>query len=141
VEKKNTFTKGLAAAGTIFVWLPILAPVIFSLELLIANRIFRFDYLMPAELFPLILLGSGLLLWAAIRAKSHVKLISWSLVSAVSTLVLSQAVAVVTGIASGRTAAAGIFWILILILFALFFISTVILAIGGSLLTRDLFRT
>ncbi len=39
------------------------------------ERIFRFDYLMPAELFPATLVGGGLLIWAALRAHSRRRLI------------------------------------------------------------------
>jgi len=140
MKKKNTFTKILAGAGTILVWLPLLAPVFFSVISLMSDGVFRFDYLMPAELFPMIILGFGLLVWAAIRAKMRLKLIIWSLGVAVGAVVLSQVVAVVTGIASGRTEPAGFWFGLMLVFFAVFFLSLVILAIGGALLTRDLFR-
>ena len=141
MKKKNTFTKILAGAGTILVWLPLLAPVFFSVISLMSDGVFRFDYLMPAELFPIIILGFGLLVWAAIRAKMRLKLIIWSLGVAVGAVVLSQVVAVVTGIASGRTEPAGFWFGLMLVFFAAFFLSLVILAIGGTLLTRDLYRS
>ncbi|MCJ7519317.1 MAG: hypothetical protein MUO42_06560, partial [Anaerolineaceae bacterium] len=140
MEKKNTFTKVLAIAGTSLVWLPILAPILFSVISLVAERIFRFDYLMPAELFPLVIIGSGLLLWAALRAMRLTKLIGFSLAAASGALVLSQAAAVATGIASGRTEAAGLWWTLILALFAIFFLSVVLIAVGGVLLVRYLFK-
>jgi hypothetical protein len=62
MEKKDVLTKILAIVGTVLVWIPILAPVVFSVIRFIAQRRFRFDYLMPAELFPAALVGGGLLL-------------------------------------------------------------------------------
>ncbi len=66
--KRDAFTKILAIAGTVLVWLPVAAPFFFSIIAFAQGRVFRFDYLMPAELFPAVLLGAGLLLWAAFRA-------------------------------------------------------------------------
>ena len=62
MERKNILTKILAVAGTILVWFPILAPILLSSILFLQEQIWRFDYLMPAELFFSFLLGSGLLL-------------------------------------------------------------------------------
>jgi hypothetical protein len=70
LEKKGVLPKILAVVGIILVWLPILAPVIFSAISMIGARIFRFDFLMPAELFLFALAGALLLLWAALRAKA-----------------------------------------------------------------------
>jgi hypothetical protein len=62
MEKRDAFTKVLAIVGTVLVWFPILAPVLLSVVVLIKGRVFHFDYLMPAELFPAILVGGGLLI-------------------------------------------------------------------------------
>ena len=87
MEKKNILTKILAIAGTALAWFPILAPVVLSIPGLIAERVFRFDYLMPAELFPVALVGGGLLLGAALRARSRRGLIGWGLGIAAGLLV------------------------------------------------------
>jgi hypothetical protein len=140
MEKKNVLTKVLAIAGTLLLWLLILAPVIFSVISFIQGRIFHFDYLMLAELFPLVIVGSGLLLWAALRARSRVKLIGWSIGAAVGMLVLSQALAAATGLASGRIEASGIWWGLVLALLAAFDLAVAAIAVGGILLVRDLMK-
>ena len=67
-EKRGVFTKILAIAGTVLVWIPLLAPVLFSMIFSVKSGMFRMDYLMPAELFYFALLGGVLLLWAALRA-------------------------------------------------------------------------
>lgn len=51
------FTKALAIAGTLLVWLPVLAPLVFSVVRLFNRQKFLLDFLMPAELFPVILAG------------------------------------------------------------------------------------
>jgi len=74
---RGVFTKILAIVGTGLVWLPTLAPFFFSAARLLAGRIFRFDYLMPAELFLLALVGGLFLIWAALRAHSQRGIIVW----------------------------------------------------------------
>jgi hypothetical protein len=110
--------------------------------LLIRAGIFRLDYLMPAELFPLALLGGGLLLWAALRARARRWLIGGSLAGAVVLLFGSQALAVATGLAAGRIEPAGWPWALVLAALALYVVALIVLGVGGVLLlVRDLFRS
>jgi len=113
----------------------------FSAALFIRARMFRFDYLMPAELFPAALAGGCLLLWAALRARSRRGLIGGSLAGAVVLPVAGQALASVTGLASGRTEPTGWPWALVLASLALFVLATVVLGVGGVLLLRDLSKS
>jgi len=140
MEKKGILTKALAIVGTVLVWIPILAPILFAAAFLIQARMFRFDYLMPAELFPVALVGGCLLLWAALRARARRRLIGWSLAGAVILPVAGQALASVTGLASGRTEPAGWPWALVLASLALYVLALVVLGTGGVLLLRDLFK-
>jgi len=43
MENKGVFTKILAVAGTIFVWFPILSPILLTAIFFIQEHIFRFD--------------------------------------------------------------------------------------------------
>jgi hypothetical protein len=140
MENKGPFTKILAITGTVLVWIPILAPVFFSVAAFMVERVFRFDYLMPAELFLPALIGGGLLLWASLRARSRRGLIGWGLGLAVILLVGGQALAVVTGLASGETEPMGWQWMLVLASLGLYALALVTIGIGGILLLRDLFR-
>jgi peptidoglycan/LPS O-acetylase OafA/YrhL len=101
---------------------------------------FRFDYLMPAELFPATLVGGGLLIWAALRARSRRRLIGWGLGIAVGLLVGGQVLAVVTGLASGETEPAGWWWALVLASIVIYTLALVVIGVGGVLLLRDLFK-
>jgi len=140
MEKKGVLTKILAIAGTVLVWFPILAPVLLSVAVIIKERMFRFDYLMPAELFPATLAGGGLLIWATLRARSRRGIIGWGLGSAVGLLVGGQALAVATGLASGETEPAGWWWALVLASIVVYSLALVVIGVGGVLLLRDLFK-
>jgi hypothetical protein len=139
MDKKSALTKFLAIAGTILVWFPLLAPILLSIILFLQRQIWRVDYLMPAELFFSFLLGSGLLLWATLRAHSHVKLVAWGLGLAVLVLFAGQTLAVISGLASGETEPVGLAWGLVLASLILYVLGVILVGMGGALLVRDLF--
>jgi hypothetical protein len=132
-------TKGLALAGTTLIWLPLLAPLLLALAALLMTGRWLFDYLMPAELFLVALAGGGLLLWAALRAQARRWLIATGLGGAAALLVGSQALAVVTGLATGETAPGGWAWAAVLAALAGYALALGATGVGGALLLRDLF--
>jgi hypothetical protein len=138
---KGVFTKILAVLGTVLVWFPLLAPMAFSAVRLIRGGIFLFDYLMPAELFPSALAGGALLFLAAFRAKARISVIGWGLGSAVFLLVGSQALAVVTGLASSVTDPTGwVYAVVLAALIAFVLAFLLVVGVGGVLLLRDVFK-
>ena len=139
---KEIVTTVLAVTGTVLVWLPILAPVILGLVLFATRGIFRIDYLMPAELLPLVLGGGAALVVSAVlaRMRPRIWLLVWTLTVGVVALVGSQLLAVVTGLASGRTAFAGWPRVAVLSLLGIYVLSVVALGVVGVLLIRDLRR-
>jgi hypothetical protein len=139
MDEKGFLTKILAIAGAVLVWFPILAPILLSVVKFIRGRIFHFDYLMAAELFPVILIGAGLLIWASFRAHSRRGLIGWGLGIAVALLVLGSVLATVTGLASGETEPAGFWWALVLATIVGYLVALVVIGAGGLLLLRDLY--
>lgn len=141
MQKQDGLSKALAIAGTIFVWLPLLAPVFFSAAALIGRGVLRFDYLMPAELFLAVLLGGGLLIWAALRTRSRRALIGAGLAVAAGMLIGGQALAVATGLASGETEPAGWPWAMVVASLVAYSLAVVAVGVGGVLLLRDLFRS
>jgi hypothetical protein len=140
MENKGVFTKILAITGTVLAWFPILTPIVLTVIFFIATRMFRFDYLMPAELALAALVGGGLLLWAAFRARSRQRLIGWSLASAPALLAATQGFAVVSGLAHGDTEPGGWEWVVVLILLASYCLALITLGAGGIILLRDLFK-
>jgi len=138
---RAVLTHILAIVGTVLVWLPILAPIVLAVVMLIRVRRFLFDYLMPAELFPVALIGGTLLLWASWRARSRRSLIGWGLGLAVALLVGGQELAVVTGLASGTIGPDSPWLAVVLATLAAFGLALIAVGIGGILLLRDLATT
>jgi hypothetical protein len=139
MEKRGILTRILAIVGTVLVWFPILAPVLLSLVVTIKDHVFRFDYLMPAELFSAVLAGGCLLIWAAHRARARWGLIGWGLGIAIGLLVAGQVIAVLTGLASGETEPVGFWWALVLTSIVVYSLSIVVIGVGGMLLLRELY--
>ncbi len=139
--KRGPVNKVLAIAGSLLVWFPLLTPVIVSVIAYAADGIWRFDYLIPAELFPAALLGSSLLLWAALRAHARRRLIGAGIGIAAVSLFGGQFIAIVTGLASGEIEPGG--WQLALVLASIivYVLALVCIGIGGILLLRDLFKS
>ena len=140
MEKKDGLTKILAIFGTVLIWFPVLAPFLAGMGLFIRSGMFRFDYLMPAELFPSALLGGVILLWAALRAHSRQKLIGWGLTLAAVLLFGGQAIAVITGLASGQTEPTPLLMALVLTPIMIYALLLAVIGVGGAQLVRDLFK-
>ncbi len=133
-------TKFLAWVGVVLAWGPILAPALLAVIAVFNGRGFLLDYLMPAELFPLALVGGGFLLWAALRAHSRTPMIAWGLGLAFAFLVGSQALAVATGLATGATEPGGWQWAVVVSALVLYTLALVTMGLGGILLLRDVTR-
>jgi len=140
MKKHGKLTKSLSVTGTVLVWLPIVTPVVLSAIFFVDRGILRFDFLMPAELALLALLGGLLLLWAALRVGAHKRLITWALVLSAGNLLGSQGLAVVTGLAHGDTEPEGFWFAAVLALLGVFILGVIALGVGGILLVRDVYK-
>lgn len=140
--KRGAFTKALAVVGMVLVWFPLLATIITSVVGSLRARVFRLDWLMPAELFPLAFAGGGLLLWASFLARSRRGLtgISWGLGLSAGLLVAIQGFAIVTGLASGATEPTRWVWIISGAAMGIYALALVKMGTTGVVLVRDLFR-
>ncbi|MEN6314454.1 MAG: hypothetical protein ABFD25_09430 [Clostridiaceae bacterium] len=136
INEKNT--KVIAFIGTVLIWIPILFTLITAVVGSIASGTLRIDYLMPAELFPLAFSGALLLLWASGRSGKYKRPIGWSLAIMAGSLVASQGAAVLTGLASGETEAAGWPLFLVVSLLILYIAAVITQCIFGVLLLRRL---
>lgn len=140
MKERSTLTRVLAITGTVLVWFPILFPLVITAAEAAARRPhINFDWLLPAEMFPLVFLGGGLLLWAALRARMYVRLIAWALGAAFVILFGGQALAVITGIASGATEMTTGRWVLLGVTIGLYTLAVIALGVFGIRLTRRLF--
>lgn len=140
MNKIDNLAKSLAVFGTLFVIIPVIAPIVFSVIFLVSRGFYQIDYLMPAELFPAVLIGSGLLIWAAVRARLRRGLIIASFVVGIIMLFGGQLLAVATGLASGATEPTGFWWAFTLGTIIVFDLAVLATGIGGILLTIDLFK-
>jgi hypothetical protein len=140
MDRRGSLTKALVVIGSVLVWLPLIAPLVLGVVRFIQIHRVRIDYLMPAELFWVALVGGVLLLWAALRAGSCRRLVGGSLASAVGLLGASMAVAVWTGLASGAAPPTGWRVILVAGLMAGYVIALCVLALAGLSLARRLVR-
>lgn len=140
MANRGRLTRILAIAGTVLAWFPIAAPFLLGAFSLIRWGRFMFDFLMPAELFPVFLAGALLLLWAALRARAWRGVIAWGLGAAIVLLVGTQGLATLTGLASGEAEATGWRFALVISVFAGSCLAMVAVAVGGTLLLRDLYR-
>ena len=141
MKRENTLTKVLAIAGTVLLWLPILFMVITSIIHLVGSGEFLFDYLVPAELFLMVLAGALLLLWAALRAKTLVKPVLWGVAAGAVFLGGGQLISMLTGLASGEREASGWPLTVVLGMVLLYDLLVLFLAIMGILLIVRLCRS
>ncbi len=137
---KTVLSKVLAVAGTVLVSLPVAFTIVTSAAGTIAEGRLLFDYLMPAELFLMVLAGGLLLLWAVLRVKQFRKSVIIGLAGACVFLAACQLTAVVSGLASGETTAEGPIFVLVVALLAAYIAAVIWLDVAGILLTRRLFR-
>jgi len=141
LDRKGALTRLLAVVGTVLVWIPILFTILTSVVGTVSSGMFRFDYLMPAELFPFAFVGALLLLWAAQRARARGRLIGWGLGCAVAFLGGGQLYAVASGLASGATEPTGWAWALVTTSIVLYSLAIVVTGIAGISLVRKVLFT
>jgi hypothetical protein len=139
MKRINILIKTLAILGTIFTWIPILAPVFFSITKIITSHRFLFDYLMPAELFPMALFGGILLIIVAKKIQFSQKLVNLSFALAVGSLILCQVFAILSGLDSGRIGPSGWPWLLVILSITIYFFALIGLGTGGIFLLKKLF--
>ena len=139
MNRQTEITKILAISGFVLVWFTVLAPLVLAIISLVSGGGFRFDYLMPAELFIVALVGGLLLLWAALRIRLEMKWIHWAFGIAVFSLLAGMTLAEVTGLAEGRVGSEG--WLPVAIgLIVIYDLALIALGVGGWYLCRDLIR-
>ena len=81
--KRDVLVKILAVAGTVLTALPLLLPLIFGVLNVLSGGRFLVDFLMPSELFLVVLAGGVLLGWDEVRAHRRITWMTWSLSVAV----------------------------------------------------------
>ena len=138
MKNKQAATKILALLGTGLLWFPSAATILISIIGTIAAGQFLFDYLMPAELSLFAIVGGGLLLWAAIRLRSRIWLVAGGVASMVLTLLGSQGLAVVSGLASGENPPNGVMFTVVVSMLAVHALLQIALAVLGVFILQEI---
>ena len=141
MAKTVHLTKSLAFVATLLVWFPLLAPFLLGLAALAGGGRFLFDFLMPAELFPLILLGAFLHGFARRRAGLSLRPILWEAGGALLGLIVMQGTAVATGLANGAHPPEGWRLTLVLALLCLSYLAILLLARECVVFLRQIYRS
>jgi hypothetical protein len=141
MKRNNALIKTLAIVGTILVWLPVLAPLVMTRWAMLGQEGFGFDWLIPAELAPIVAVGAALLLAAALLSRARRAWVLWGIGIMVAGIVLGSVIAQVSGLANGAVEPAETgWWIVVVGMIALYVAGIVETGVAGILMLRDLFR-
>ncbi|PKM41250.1 MAG: hypothetical protein CVV04_01995 [Firmicutes bacterium HGW-Firmicutes-9] len=139
-KQKNALIKIFAISGTVMLWAPILFMFITAIFGSIARKTLLFDYLMLAEMFPIVALGLVLLIFTTLLTRTFRKWFGWGSVSALVALVAGNLVAVASGLASGTASESGGYFMIVIVSIVVFNILVVALAILAIMLLRRIFQ-
>ena len=139
-RQKSALTKIFAIAGAVLLWAPILFMLVTGIIVSIATKTLLMDYLLLAEVFPLVALGLVLLVLATLLSRTYRKRIGWISAAALLALVATNIVAAATGLASGEIAPEGPPLIATTICIAIFNLLILAVAILAILLIKRIFH-
>jgi hypothetical protein len=140
MKNNKKLSQVLAIIGTALVWLPVAAMLVFGVLHWARAGEPMFDFFLPAEALPLVLVGFGLLLWAALREKFLVKAISLTFGIGIAGLVLSQSAALLSGLADGSIGPSGFWFVLVIGIFSIYDLAVIWLGVLGVRLTQHLLQ-
>lgn len=138
-KQKSALSKIFAIAGTAALWVPILFMLVTAVIGSIASHEVLLDYLILAELFPVVALGIVLLFFASLLAHTYAKWFGWGSAAALAALAAGLILATASGLASGAHAAAGGIFAVVIVCIAAFNLMIIGLAVLGIRLIVRLF--
>ncbi len=136
----NLLIKIMLVVGVILLGAPLLLPVVLGFFALAKSGRYIFDYLMPAELFVVVLTGAVLVLIAAILARRRVKITAWLVGVIVVTLAALFVIPQLTGLSRTTEGAAGAWIPVMQIILAVYWVAVLVLGVCGKLLLGDLIK-
>ena len=139
-KQRSALAKIFAVSGTLLLLVPILFMLVTAIVGSIAEKTLLFDYLMLAELFPLVALGLVLLVLASITSRILAKWIGWSAAAALILLAASMIFSTASGLASGAESTQSGAFVLVVVGIALYDLLVLGIAILGILLVKKLFQ-
>lgn len=139
-KQKSALAKIFAVCGTLLLLAPILFMLVTAVVGSIAGKALLFDYLMLAELFPIVALGLVLLVLASITSRILPKWIGWSSAVALILLAASLLFANASGLSSGTGSVQSGAVAFVIVGIALYDLLVLGIAILGILLVKKLFQ-
>lgn len=136
---RRTAARVLAVTGTVLVGFPLAAPIALAAFLLVRQGGLHVDYLMPGELFPVILVGGIVLVVVAFLVGRRRVLIGTMVAVAALLFGSVTVLATTTGIASGATAATGFPLAIVVAAYVLYVAFVVALFTIGVMFCREAF--
>lgn len=137
MNRARLVDRTLSAVGVVLAAFPLLATVGLGLAASLSQRALLVDWFLPAELLPVHLAGVAGLAFVAFRSRRRRWPIVAGVLAQIVALVLVQAAATATGLATGDREPQGWPWALVVGLFAVFFLAHVATVVSGVLLARD----
>ena len=139
-KQKSALAKIFSVSGTLLLVAPILFMLVTAVVGSIAGKALLFDYLMLAELFPIVALGLVLLVLGSIASRILPKWIGWSSAAALILLAASLLFANASGLSSGAQSMQSGAFTLVVIGIAVYNVLILGIAILGILLVKKLFQ-
>ena len=139
-RQKSALSKIFGVGGALLLWGPILMMVLTAIFGSIANGTFLFDYLMLAELFPLVAFGLVLLVLTSLITHSYAKWVGWGGVAALISLSGGQVFATASGLASGELVGSSFALPIVIASIVIFNLIIVCLAVLSLFLLKQLFQ-
>ena len=139
LKQKSALTKIFAISGTILLWAPFLFMLVTAIWGSIQQKSLMIDYLMLAELFPIVALGLILLVLASLISRVYAKWFGWGSVAALVALAGGQIFATVTGLAAGASTQANAAMTIVIVSIVIFNLIILALAILSIVFLRQLF--
>jgi hypothetical protein len=139
-KQKSALAKIFAVSGTLLLLAPILFMLVTAIVGSIAGKALLFDYLMLAELLPIVALGLVLLVLASITSRILAKWIGWSSAAALILLAVSLIFANASGLSTGAQSAQSGAFAFVIVGIALYDLLVLGIAVLGILLVKKLFQ-
>ena len=139
-KQKSALTKIFAVSGAVLLWGPLLFMIVTGIWGSIQQKSLLFDYLMLAELFPIVALGLILLVLASLVSRTYAKWFGWGGVAALVALTGGQIFATVTGLTTSASTQANAAMTIVIISIAIFDLVIIVLAVLSIILVRRLFQ-
>jgi hypothetical protein len=143
MEKNRLFPRIFAVAGTVLLLFPILFMLVTGVVGSIQSGQILCDYMLPAELGIVVIVGAAILLVAAILSKKFIKPIAWTIGATIVLIVTCTGLAAASGLASGRVSETDVPGVLAVVIGSLiaYDVAVAVLGVLGIFLTIALFKT